>query len=91
MDKHVLHQAAMRHQSEILQPYDVIVGMDGGFEAVCAFTEHLGGLTVYVPSLRTIFARCLENEARKEFNGANYPSLSRKYGFTERHIRKLLS
>jgi len=72
-----------------MQPYDAIMGLEG-FEAVCAFAEHLGGMTVYVPNIRTIFARCLEAEARSEFKGGNFLHLSRKYGFTERHIRRML-
>ena len=89
MDKSILRQAAMRHHSEIMQPYDAIIELDG-FDAICAFADHLGGTTVYVPSIRTIFARCLEAEARNEFKGCNFTSLSRKYGFTERHLRRML-
>jgi len=89
MDKEILQQAALLHPHEIMHPYDEIIGI-AGFEAICAFAEHLGGLTVYVPSVRTIFARCLEEEARKHFTGNNYASLSKKYGFSERHIRRAL-
>lgn len=72
-----------------MQPYDTIMGLHG-FDAICAFTEHLGGLTVYVPSMRTIFVRCLEAEVRNDFKGCNLAALSRKYGFTERYLRRML-
>jgi len=90
MDKSVLRHAAMLHPLEIMRPYDRIMGLDG-FDAIDAFTEHLGGLTVYIPSMRTIFGRCLEAEARKEFKGSNYAALAKKYGFTERHLRRMFA
>ncbi|MCL2841361.1 MAG: hypothetical protein FWE05_11375 [Defluviitaleaceae bacterium] len=89
MEKSVLLQAALRHPSEVLQPYDSIMAA-GGFDAIYAFTEHLGGLTIYVPSMRTIFGKCLEAEARNEFKGSNYAFLARKYGYTERHLRRMI-
>ena len=87
-DKSLLRDAAMRHPQEILQPYDTLLGLDG-FDAICKFTEQLGGLTIYVPNQRSIFIRCLESEVRREFDGNNYMILARKYGFTERHIRRM--
>ena len=87
MNKSILREAALRHPSKIMQPYDSIINFDG-FDAILAFSASLGGLTVYVPSLRTIFGGCLEAEAKREFKGSNFTELSRKYGFTERHLRR---
>ena len=89
MEKSTLYEAALRHKSAIMQPYDAIMDMNS-FDAICAFADYLGGMSVYVPSLRTIFSRCLELEIQREFSGANYAALCRKYGFTERHVRRLL-
>ena len=89
MDKSLLRTAAMRHPNEIMQPYDVMLGLDG-FDAICAFAEQLGGLTIYVPSARSIFARCIELEAKREFTGSNFTILAKKYGYTERHIRRMV-
>jgi len=61
-----------------------------GFDAIYALCENLGGATIYVPSARKIFSQCLENEAAKEFNGYNYEVLARKYGFSDRHLRRML-
>jgi len=80
MDKHILRQAAQRHPSSILQPFD----------AICAICENLGGATIYVPSARKIFFGCLEKEAAQEFNGYNYKALAKKYGFSDRHLRRML-
>ena len=63
MDKFVLRQAAMRHPSKLMQPYDTIISQDG-FDALYTLIEHVGGRTIYVPSMRTILSQCLEAEAR---------------------------
>ncbi|MCL2387967.1 MAG: hypothetical protein FWC89_10540 [Defluviitaleaceae bacterium] len=89
MDKNIILHAAKLHPKEIMQPYDAIME-ECGFDVICSISEHLGGFTVYVPALRTIFARCLEEEARKEFNGSNAQKISKKYGFSERHMRRIL-
>ena len=89
MDKSVLRKAAFEHRSEIMQPYDTLLDLDG-FDAICAFTELVGGLTIYVPQERTIFARCMELAARQEFTGSNFAALAKKYGYTERHMRRIV-
>ena len=57
MSKSVLREAATNYPDLILSPYDAIIKHDG-FDAVCAFSELLGGAAVYVPSSRTIFSAC---------------------------------
>ncbi|MCL2372910.1 MAG: hypothetical protein FWC78_05865 [Defluviitaleaceae bacterium] len=89
MDKEFLRKVATTHSAEILPPYDTIMEA-GGFDAIYAIAENLGGLTIYVPSSRTIFSKCLEKAARQEFTGNNYAALARKYGYTERHMRRVV-
>jgi len=90
MNNDLLKEIVMKNQGEILKPYDSIIHLDG-FDAVMAIAEMMGGLTVYVPSKRSIFMKCLEAEARKEFKGNNYAKLAVKYGFSERHMRRLFA
>jgi len=89
MNKSLLRQSAILHPAEIMQPYDAIY-QAYGFDVVYDFVEHFGGLTIYVPNIRKVFSGCLEQEARKEFNGFNVASLSKKYGYTERHLRRIV-
>ncbi|MCL2572826.1 MAG: hypothetical protein FWE11_10560 [Defluviitaleaceae bacterium] len=89
MNKNVIRQAAQRHPESILQPYDALIGMDG-FDTIYTLCEIMGGATVYVPSMKKIFAECLELEALREFNGYNIGDLSKKYGFSHRHLNRLL-
>ena len=89
MDKLLLRNAALHYPQDVLPPYDALLGLEG-FDAIYALTEHLGGLTVYVPHARSIFIKCLEQEIRREFNGSNFIKLAKKYGFTERHIRRMV-
>ena len=89
MDEGALRQAAQRYQEDILPPYDAIMEMDG-FDAICAFSRTFSGTSVYVPSLRTIFCQCLENDILRLYNGTNLRQLVRQYGFSERHVRALI-
>ncbi len=90
MDKNLISHAANEHRADILEPFGLFMELYG-FEAVCALCENFSGSTVYIPTLHTVFKRCLEREAAKEFDGANYGQLARKYGFSERHIRGIMS
>ena len=91
MSKSVLREAATNYPSLVLPPYDAIMKYVG-FDAVCAFSELLGGAAVYVPSSRTIFSACLLALAKNEYDTKNVSlvALARKYGFTERHLRKMI-
>jgi Mor family transcriptional regulator len=90
MQNAMLHHVAKLHPKEILEPFDTIMEQYG-FDAVCTIVDCLGGSTVYIPSKRYIFQRCLEKEVEKEFAGSNYAYLTRKYGFSERHLRRMLN
>ena len=89
MNKQILRQAAQRHPAAILQPFDALMGLEG-FDAIYALSENLSGATIYVPSARKIFAGCLKQEAALEFNGFNHDALAKKYGFSCRHLRRML-
>jgi len=89
MDKALLRKIALNHPHDILRPYDMLIGLDG-FDAICALSAQVGGFAVYIPATRTIFAKCLEHEARKEYNGRNIAELARRYGYTERHMRRII-
>ena len=89
MNKSILLEAARRFPSEIMHPYEAVIGLEG-LDAICAFAEPLHGLTVYVPSLKRIFGGCLEAAVKADFKNGNYLALSRRYGLTERHVRRVL-
>ena len=86
----VMKNAAKMHPNKILAPFDAIMD-EYGYDAVCTVADLFGGATVYIPSKRTIFLGCLEEEATKEFlDGAPYRTLIQKYGFSERQLRRML-
>jgi Mor family transcriptional regulator len=88
MNEKTLRMVASKNRRDILEPFDAIMDLDG-FEAICAFSDLLSGRTVYIPKKKTIFMRCLEREAEREFNGSNLSSLSHKYGLSDRHLRRV--
>jgi len=81
--------AALLHPQEVLEPFDQIIEAVG-IDPVFALAEHFGGQTIYIPSAKSIFFRCVELEAAKEYTGKNTISLAKKYGFSERHMRRLV-
>ena len=90
MDKRILKEAVLKHPELILQPFDALMGMEG-FEAIYTLCENMGGATVYIPSARKIFARCIEREILREFDGYNHDRLARKYGYSGRHLKRIIS
>ena len=89
MNKLVMQQAALRHPSAVLHPYDALMGLEG-FDVLYALCENFGGATVYVPTARRMFAECMAKQAACEFNGYNYDVLARKYGYSRRQMRRLI-
>ena len=92
MDLHVLRDAVLNHPDQIMPPYDVIYNA-GGFDGLAATLDLLGGKSVYVPSLRTVLSKCIESEARKEREKTHMSleSIARKFGYTRRHLSKILN
>ena len=91
MTKQLLENAARKHPDLILPPYDEIIKQNG-FDAICSFCAFFGGTAAYVPTARTIFAECLCAEAKRELEetDASFVKITRKYGFSERYLRKKL-
>lgn len=87
--KEKIRESAMLHPTFILPPYDEIINLNG-FEAICAFSYAFSGSSVYVPTLRTIFKQCIEQELCSRYNGKNIRTLAKDYGLSERHIRNLI-
>jgi len=89
MDKQLIRKAAEQHPALILQPFDALIGLEG-FDALYTLCENVGGATVYIPTARKMFAECLAQEAFREYNGFNHEILAKKYGYSARHLRRLL-
>ena len=91
MDLVVLKEAAYNHPDQILAPYDEIYKA-AGFEGLVTMLELLGGKSVYVPGMRTVLGKCIELEAHKLRNRSHISlsSIAHKYGYTTRHLKKIL-
>jgi len=84
-----IKEAALLHPALILPPYCEIINTNG-FDAICVFSKAFSGGNVYIPSLRTIFKQCIEQEIYNRYNGKNIRTLASDYNLSERHIRTLL-
>ena len=89
MNERLMKQAALEYPEFILPPYDEMMDMDG-FEAICAFSRNFGKTTVYIPSLRTIFGQCMEQDMLGKLNGKNSREIALRYGYSDRFVRELL-
>ena len=89
MDKNAMRNAVLQNPAEVMPPFDTILEI-AGFDALYDFVHEFNGQSLYVPNPRTIFVRCLEMEVKKEFTGQNFSGLAKKYGYTERHKRRVI-
>lgn len=88
--KSITRAAAALHPKLILAPFDVLYAQFG-FDAIMLIIDLFGGgVTVYLPSPRTIFSGCIEAAAKHDrlFRQAQVTELSKKYGFSDRHWRR---
>jgi len=89
MVKEYFENAVLSNKEGILPPFDNLMEIVG-FEGIYLLTKEMGGSSLYVPSLHKIFRECLCKQIPKEFDGANYRELCRRYGLSERTIRTIV-
>lgn len=92
INKDVLRNAVKNNPTAVMEPYDKLIGLDG-FDAICQLATDVSGFTIYVPSARKIFSKCIELEAQKEFDqgGVSLAQLAKKYGYSDRYMRRLIN
>ncbi len=61
-----------------------------GVEGILRLSEHLGGMSIYVPKIDRLVRKRRDERIRSEFNGANYRELANKYKRTETWIRQII-
>lgn len=62
-----------------------------GVENALKLSEELGGLPFYFPKIGTLISKKRDAYIRREFTGANYKELARKYALTEAWVRRIVS
>ena len=85
-------QAAERYSELIQKPYNQIYKA-AGFEGLQTVTDCFGGQNVYVPSLRTILANCIEQEIirlNQEYKCLSINSLAGRFGYSYRTLNRLV-
>jgi Mor family transcriptional regulator len=74
-----------KDKDEALELLEHILGVDGANQYVKFFAGH----SFYIP--QRIITKQIYHKIRDEFkNGATYRELSFRYGYTERHIRRII-
>jgi len=57
---------------------------------VTRVVQRLGGVQVYVPAEHRLRKQKVAEEIRQRFNGRNVRELSKAYGLSVRHVRRIL-
>ena len=90
MDNSPLIKAINKNLDKIPSQFRYIVDIIG-IEPLLVLCEKFGGSALYIPTLKRLFAECIAEQIKYEFNGCNYRELAVKYGFCERTIRNITS
>ena len=90
MDAKAVKSAAAKYQEFILPPFGELMDASG-IDAVFALANMFGGSNVYIPSLRTIFKDCIEQDIIHQYKSKSATELVKLYGFSERHIRNIVN
>lgn len=75
---------------ELPEPYDLLVELIG-IENVVKLALKMGGTTVYLPKIDTLFRKVRDKKICASFTGENYAKLAKKYGITERRVRTIVN
>jgi Mor family transcriptional regulator len=78
-------------KGSVLEKNDVFEELENilGAEAANRFVDFYSGSSIYIP--QNIIIERNYNKIREEFrNGAGYRELGFKYGYSERHIRRIV-
>lgn len=79
-----------RNSENITKDYPELVGALG-IEKSRMVIIALGSMRVYFPTLKKSASDKIKRLIISEFNGYNFKHLSRKFGYTERYIRQIVS
>jgi len=64
-----------------------------GYENFALVFDYFGSQSVYIPSMRNVLSEAIKSQALKECEKRylTQEQIARKYGYTRRYLRKMLS
>lgn len=75
---------------DLPEPYSSLADIIG-LDKTILLAGKMGGSTLYLPKIDTLYRGVRDKKIRQEFTGGNYTSLAKKYGLTERRVRNIVS
>jgi Mor family transcriptional regulator len=85
MQYYVSGMGAAVEKSDVFEELEHIIGA----EAANRFVDFYSGASIYIP--KNIITERTYKKIRDEFkNGASYRELAVRYGYTQRHIRRIV-
>lgn len=76
--------------SDLPEPYNSLASFIG-LENTLVIAGKMGGTTLYLPKIDTLYRSVRDKRICDEFTGGNYKTLAKKYGLTEQRVRKIVS
>jgi Mor family transcriptional regulator len=77
-------------KDDLAEPYDRLASFLS-IEQIIEIEKHFGGTAIYFPSLKNSVKDKIEHLVREQYTGYNTKQLAQKYGYTERHIQRIVS
>ena len=90
MTERSLKTLVLKYPDKIMYPFDMLYE-EIGYDGICLLSDMYSGSSLYIPSKKRMFSKCLSEELLKEFDGFNIRQLAQKYGFCERTVRCILT
>ena len=78
-----------RNSDDVAEDYPDLVKFLG-MEKAEKTIEEFNGTYVYFPSIKRCALTKVYGALREEFDGYNHVRLAKKYGYTERHVRRIV-
>ena len=82
-----LHELKIRYDA--LTPEQQEIFDCVGADAYTNLVEQFGGMSIYIAKPETVYRTSIFESIRNDFNGHNTRYLARKYGLSERKVRKI--
>lgn len=76
--------------AELPEPYSSIADIIG-LDNTLLLAGKMGGSTLYLPKIDTVYRSARDKKIRDEFTGGNYATLAKRHRLTERRIRNIVS
>jgi Mor family transcriptional regulator len=89
MTKDMMKELAVKFPQFVAEPFCLMLDGDG-LDAIYQLSSRCHGSDIYIPTLRSIFSDCIEQDILHKYNGSNTRALALHYGYSKNAVRMFL-